>query len=556
MKKRVLSLILAVVMLISALPATGALAKKGQVFHDVPQTAWYAQWIYPLSDRDIVSGTDSTHFSPNDPLKRSEFLTLLVKTVRPDFDAIKAEYDDLHLCPDADKDGKSQWYSGYVNWAAKEGVIAEGERFRPDDKILRHEAVELTYAIHKAHPESVPLAPVETELPNFADQASIPESTVEALNACYLADVINGKENNRFDPLGILQRSESSTMVCKMQGISPYDKSQIPAPPVTFEAPKVGIAYGAKYVEFDPQFFTTKVLLANNKLGSAAPASSILKGQNAYIAVNGAVFNHTTNNAIGGSIVRNGRPIRNLWPAGPNTKIHEAAFVIDSNGKASIQSMNMKPTMQRIGKENTRDGGQVEVNKKPWTSDRVIVTREYATSVNARFAFVVDNNDVITKVYKTSATVTVPTSGYLVYSAQEREKYSDRFYTEAEVGDKLDYKIKYVGSNVQNVQTLLSCGPTVLKGGNVYFNPSSEGSFDSHVLGSGPHMLIGVKKNGKVVIACASGSQRTMGDIMKKLGCTDAINLDGGASTYLNVNGKQLASPGRSLTNMLIFVKK
>lgn len=556
MKKRVLSLILAVVMLISTLPATGALAKKGQVFHDVPQTAWYAQWIYPLSDRDIVSGTDSTHFSPNDPLKRSEFLTLLVKTVRPDFDAIKAEYDGLHLCPDADKDGKSQWYSGYVNWAAKEGVINEGESFRPDDKILRHEAVELTYAIHKAHPESVPLTPSETELPNFADQASIPESCLEALNACYLADVINGKENNLFDPLGILARSESSTMVCKMQGISPYDKSQIPAPPVTFEAPKVGSAYGAKYVEFDPQFFTTKVLLANNKLGSAAPASSILKGQNAYIAVNGAVFNHTTNNAIGGSIVRNGKPIRMLLPYG-NSK-HEASFVIDKNGKASIQSMNIKYVIDRVGQDgNTRTAGDVYLNISPGTTaNRTVVTREYKTSVAARFALVVDNNDVITKVYKNAATVTVPTSGYIVYSAKERDKWSDRFYTEAQVGDKLDCKIDYKGSKVQNVQTLLSCGPTVLKNGSIFTNYSSEGSFDSHVLGSGTHMLIGVKKNGKVVIACASGSQRTMGDIMKKLGCTDAINLDGGASTYLNVNGKQLASPGRNLTNMLIFVKK
>jgi exopolysaccharide biosynthesis protein len=43
---------------------------------------------------------------------------------------------------------------------------------------------------------------------------------------------------------------------------------------------------------------------------------------------------------------------------------------------------------------------------------------------------------------------------------------------------------------------------------------------------------------------------------MKKLGCKDAMNLDGGASTYLNCNGKQIASPGRLLTNMLVFTKK
>lgn len=555
MKKRVLSLIMAVVMLVSLLPTTGALAKKGQVFHDIKQDDWFAQWVYPLSDRDIVSGKDSTHFAPYDTLLRAEFLTLLVKTVRPDFDSIMAEYKELHLCPDADKDGKSQWYSGYINWAVKEGVIPEGENFRPEDKMLRHEAVELTYAMHNAHPEAIPLTPIETELPTFVDQADIPESTGDALKACCLADVINGDTAGRFNPLKALQRSESSTMVCKMMGLSSYDKSQIPVPPKAFEAPKVGTAYGATYVDFDPECFNAKVLMANNKFGSSAAPSSILKGQNAYIAVNGAFFNHQSNNSIGGSIVRNGKPLRILLPEG--SAKHEASFVIDKNGKASIQSMNIKYEVDRVGQDGeTRSAGVVFLNQVPTGANRTIITREYASSIKARYALEVNDKDVITKVYKNAATVTVPTSGYIIYSAKEREQWSDRFYTEAQVGDKIDCKIEYKGSNVQNVQTLLSCGPTVLKNGQIFTNYTSEGTFDSHVLGSGVHMLIGVKSNGRVVIACASGSQRTMGDIMKKLGCQSAINLDGGASTYLNVNGKQLKSPSRNLTNMLIFVKK
>ena len=65
-----------------------------------------------------------------------------------------------------------------------------------------------------------------------------------------------------------------------------------------------------------------------------------------------------------------------------------------------------------------------------------------------------------------------------------------------------------------------------------------------------------VKADGKAVIAYASGSQQSMGNIMKSLGCTSAINVDGGASTYLSCNGKTFITPGRNLTNMLVFTKK
>ena len=96
----------------------------------------------------------------------------------------------------------------------------------------------------------------------------------------------------------------------------------------------------------------------------------------------------------------------------------------------------------------------------------------------------------------------------------------------------------------------------MLKKGAIFTNYASEGNYDDHVLGSGTHMLIGVKADGKAVIAYASGSQQSMGNIMKSLGCTSAINVDGGASTYLSCNGKTFITPGRNLTNMLVFTKK
>ena len=40
--------------------------------------------------------------------------------------------------------------------------------------------------------------------------------------------------------------------------------------------------------------------------------------------------------------------------------------------------------------------------------------------------------------------------------------------------------------------------------------------------------------------------------VMQGLGCSDAMNLDAGASQALYYRGKTLISPGRSLTNLLL----
>lgn len=562
MKKRILSILMAVVLMVSALPVMGVSAKKGQVFMDINPDTWYGPYVYPLSEQGIVNGMDDTHFKGRNNLTRAEFLILLGNSVmnKPEF----SKYTDLHLCPDADdSNGRPMWYAAYLNWAAQEGIIPAGERFRPREAILRYEAVELTYTVHKAYSSAIPLTPIKEAL-DFADSADIPESTLEALAACSSAGVISGDTEGRFLPNKTLNRGEGSRMMCSMLGIEPWDKSQIPTPP-KFEAPKTGSAYGATYVEFDPQYFTPKVVLAKGKLDTTAPGSSIVSGQNAYIAVNGTTFDdNSSTKDVNGTIVSGGQVVRDL--STPDGQTNKPSFVIDTNGRASIQWMDITQTVKltKDGKtykaiENIGHNLRIGDNN----STRMIYTKEFGSTIpgKVRYALEVDKNNKVTKVYKNSTSnVPIPSSGYVLFERKERGWDNDDVFKYAEVGDIIDRQIVYKGSSVQNIQTSISCGPTILKNGAVYGNSSTyaQEGFDSssNVVGGGTHMLIGVKPDGKVVIACASGSQRQMGQIMKNLGCKDAMNLDGGGSTYLNCNGRQMASPGRQLTNMLIFVKK
>jgi exopolysaccharide biosynthesis protein len=43
---------------------------------------------------------------------------------------------------------------------------------------------------------------------------------------------------------------------------------------------------------------------------------------------------------------------------------------------------------------------------------------------------------------------------------------------------------------------------------------------------------------------------------MLQLGCTDAVNLDGGASAAMYYNGSILRTPGRELTSILLIVER
>ena len=71
-----------------------------------------------------------------------------------------------------------------------------------------------------------------------------------------------------------------------------------------------------------------------------------------------------------------------------------------------------------------------------------------------------------------------------------------------------------------------------------------------------PRTAVGTTADGKLLlVSVPSASIQQMRELMLQLGCQDAINLDGGASTAMYYNGQTLATPGRQLTTTLqVFV--
>jgi len=104
----------------------------------------------------------------------------------------------------------------------------------------------------------------------------------------------------------------------------------------------------------------------------------------------------------------------------------------------------------------------------------------------------------------------------------------------------------------------LACGPTLVRDGQVAVDPQSEGFRDPKVLTSaGQRSGVGTTADGRIVlVACPSVTVRQFAAAMQALGCTEAMGLDGGASSGLWCQGRYLVQPGRRISNALLIVRR
>ncbi len=102
-------------------------------------------------------------------------------------------------------------------------------------------------------------------------------------------------------------------------------------------------------------------------------------------------------------------------------------------------------------------------------------------------------------------------------------------------------------------RTVLGCGPMLVHEGKLDVRARQEGFRDPHVMGRTRRMGVGLISNKSLLLVhTMSGvSFREFGKVMLALKCTDAMNLDAGASLAMYHRGRTLETAGRKLTNVL-----
>lgn len=125
------------------------------------------------------------------------------------------------------------------------------------------------------------------------------------------------------------------------------------------------------------------------------------------------------------------------------------------------------------------------------------------------------------------------------------------------------------GGAVWNVSSAIGGSPMLIKNNTVNITDGEE-LIDVNNTTSRARLAIGHTANGIVVLLAVEGnipgggtglSLQELADLMKSMGCTGALNLDGGGSTYLMVNSQATVKPSdaageRPVITAIILKKK
>ena len=98
------------------------------------------------------------------------------------------------------------------------------------------------------------------------------------------------------------------------------------------------------------------------------------------------------------------------------------------------------------------------------------------------------------------------------------------------------------------MQTIVGGGPVLIQQGEIEISNNKELKFAGKAINDKhPRTAMGYTKDGKLIILMIEGRNKNAGgatltqlaQIFKDLGCWEALNLDGGGSSCLLVNGKE-----------------
>nr|WP_308506712.1 carboxylesterase family protein [uncultured Agathobaculum sp.] len=197
LKKRMLSTGLAVALALSmGVPALAAVEDTG--FSDVDAGAWYADAVEYVRANGLMNGTTSTAFAPDAAMTRSMLAATLYRAAgSPAVTGTDAFTDTA--------DGA--WYADAVLWASQQGVInGYGDGlFGTDDAVSREQIAAILWRQAGS--------PQADDAQAFADQQQVSAFAQDAVAWARANSVINGKENNTFDPQAGATRAEVAAML-------------------------------------------------------------------------------------------------------------------------------------------------------------------------------------------------------------------------------------------------------------------------------------------------------------------------------------------------------
>lgn len=263
--------------------------------------------------------------------------------------------------------------------------------------------------------------------------------------------------------------------------------------------------------------------LANNKLHAKTGIDKI--GENPVIAVNGTYFKQNTGTPLGTLV------INNEILTGP--VFERVAFLIGENS-FSMERFGFSGTMRAGKKEIQIDNINQPRMSKYHTLIYTDKWGEKAPEYKLPLTYISVSNKKITRI--SDKPLKIGKNEIIITGESTKLK---GLKTGQRV--KINYKLS---TNSEDFKHIISGGPFLIKDGSIFIDTAEEKL--NSITGRNPRSAIGYTNDNVLIIVTVDGRKegtdgvtlQELAKIMKDLECTNAMNLDGGSSTVMLVNGK------------------
>ena len=288
----------------------------------------------------------------------------------------------------------------------------------------------------------------------------------------------------------------------------------------------------------------TPVLSSQNTLKSRRTITTIAKNNNAIVALNGTYFKPQTGVPLGTLMIDKkmytgpiyDRVAMGIFEDGFDiARVQFNGTVKGSGHIVKVDNINQPRTLSTHTIVYTPEWGKISP-----------IAPKYGVGL-----LVVDD-----KIVKASANpIEIPQNGYVISGPK------NQLYPLLEK-KKVDLTIETT-PQWKDVKHIISGGPYLVKNGEVFVDMTAQKL--QAIGGRNPRSAIGYTKDNNFIFVAVDGREGSsigmtlmeLGNFMKSIGCVNAMNLDGGGSTVMYVNGQVVNKPqvkgGIPLSNAIIL---
>lgn len=270
--------------------------------------------------------------------------------------------------------------------------------------------------------------------------------------------------------------------------------------------------------------------IASETLTSRNKISNIAGRDNAIVAINGGYFKPQTGVPLGTLMINKkvytgpiyDRVAMGIFDNGfEMARVQLKANVVTNKGGLKIDNINQPRMLSTNTIVYTPDWGEYSPPSPKYGKQLVI-----------------SGGKLIKTSYGRSQ---IPKDGFVIVGPQ---KSLDTIANARKF--KLDIKINPEWKDVNHI---ISGGPYLVKNGDIYVDMTAQKL--ASIGGRNPRTAIGYTKDNSLIMLTADGREGAsigltlieLANLMKELGCVNAMNLDGGGSTVMYVKGKIVNKP-------------